>query len=157
MTFLERAPRTVLGPLDHVSMTERYIATLKVGQDVANKIAMNTCGYSFAFQTLGYFFYEYPTDEERALREAREYLYEFAYQKIWSKLSKKDRDVVYAIAVTPGRQIADIRKKLHFTNNQLNPYRDRLIKEGIIIGDAIGHVDWALPFFDAFAKKQMGK
>ena len=152
MTFLERAPRTVLGPLDRGAIAARYIDTLKIREDRAYRLAAVTKGYSFAFQTIGYFMWEYPEDEERALRDAREYLYEFAYWKIWSELSATDKEVTLAISDVQTGEILEIRNILNYTSNQFNPYRDRLIKAGVITSPANGLVDFALPWFGEFAQ-----
>ena len=154
MTFLERAPRTVLKPLDLEAITKNYTANLSVRESDASRYAVMTRGYSFAFQVIGYFLKEYPKDKDRAITESKKYLYEFAYDKIWSEISPKDRQVVIAAASVPSGEISKIRNKLNYTSNQFNPYRDRLIKAGIMTGDTAGIMRFALPFFDDFAKKQ---
>ena len=152
MTFLERAPRTVLSPLDLNAVREKYQETLGLKEDAAIRLARATKGYPFAFQTVGYFQWENPDNEEKALSDAKEYLYEFAYWKIWSELSKKDRAVVSAIAKTPSGSVLEIRKKLNYTNSQFNPYRSRLLKAGIIRSPENGELSFCLPWFDAFAE-----
>ena len=154
MTFLERAPRTVLSPLDITAVALSYKATLGIGEDKAFRLALDTRGYSFAFQTIGYFTWENPDDPEKAKRDAKDYLKEFAYNKIWSELSGKDREVIRAMARVPSGEIIKIRKELNFSSNQFNPYRDRLIKAGVIIGRDNGLVEFALPWFEEFALNQ---
>ena len=151
MTFLERAPRTVLSPLNFSAMVSRYMETLKVNQDVATRLAKVTKGYSFAFQTVGYFCWENRYDLERALDLSRDYLYEFAYEKIWSELSGKDRETVLAIARSAEGKVAETRNILNWSANQFNPYRDRLLKGGIISSPGPGLIAFALPWFDQFA------
>lgn len=151
MTFLERAPRTMLSPLSFNAMTDNYISTLGLKEDEATKLAKATKGYPFAFQTIGYFTYEYPDNNEKALAEAKDYLYEFAYWKIWSELSPKDREVVVAIAKVPSGNVFEVREKLNHSNNQFNPYRDRLLKAGVIHSPENGVVEFALPWFGQFA------
>ena len=151
MTFLERAPRTMLSPLSFNAMTDNYISTLGLKEDAATKLAKATKGYPFAFQTIGYFTYEYPDNNEKALAEAKDYLYEFAYWKIWSELSPKDREVVVAIAKVPSGNVFEVREKLNRSNNQFNPYRDRLLKAGVIHSPENGVVEFALPWFGQFA------
>lgn len=155
MTFLERAPRTVLSPLDYIAMVLKYKETLKIGDDKATYLARLTHGYSFAFQTIGYFNWEYPNDQDKALEKSKEYLIEFAYKKIWSELSGKDREVVKAMAQVSGGEIGKIRNILGYTSNQFNPYRDRLIKAGVITGEQAGYVELSLPWFDEFALLQL--
>lgn len=151
MTFLERAPRTVLRSLDLDLIAQNYIRTLKAGQDKAQRLAAMTKGYSFAFQTIGYYAWEHPKSETNILRDAQNYLFEFAYHKIWSELSRKDREVIIAISKSKTSKIADIREQLHYSSNQFNPYRNRLLKAGIIECPSDGYIELALPFFDTYA------
>ena len=64
-----------------------------------------------------------------------QYLSEFVYDKIWSELSLKDRQVAIGIAQVPDGKILDIRNLLDMETNEFNPYRKRLIKKGILSGD----------------------
>ena len=151
MTFLERAPRTVLSPLNFIPMVRKYMETLSISEEKAIRLAKATRGYAFAFQTVGYFSWEYPGQEEKAMSCARDYLSEFAYQKIWSELSKNDRQVVLAVQQVPSGEIAAIRSILGWTSNQFNPYRDRLLKAGVMTSPQPGYVSLALPWFGEFA------
>ncbi len=151
MTFLERAPRTVLGPLKQSLIADNYMRILNLEQDKAIEVAKRTRGYSFAFQVIGYFMWQ-QKDVDKAYEESKDYLYEFAYNKIWSELSRKDREVVLAVAEAPTDKVADIREMIGYSNNQFNPYRDRLIKAGVITSEREGHVEIALPFFEEYAK-----
>ena len=114
-------------------------------------LAKATKGYSFAFQPIGYYAWEYPDHLDQALQNAKEYLFEFAYQKIWSELSANDRVVVQAIHKSGSGEIARVREKLNWTSNQFNPYRDRLLKSGVISSPQTGYVELALPWFGEYA------
>ncbi len=151
MTFLERAPRTVLSPLSFNAIVDKYVHTLKLKQSDAIKLATATKGYSFAFQTIGYYAWENPKKLDSALIDAKEYLFEFAYQKIWSEHSATDRKVIRAIHQSKTGEISQVRKILGWSSNQFNPYRDRLIKSGIISVPQNGYVELALPWFGDYA------
>ncbi len=151
MTFLERAPRTVLAPLNFTAMVDKYINTLKVKEDIAVRLARATKGYAFAFQTIGYFAWEKPDQLDLALEDAREYLFEFAYQKIWSELSAKDRELVLAVFQSKTGEVIRVRERMDWTSNQFNPYRDRLLKSGVLISPQNGYVELALPWFGEYA------
>lgn len=157
MTFLERAPRTELSPLDLTAIAKNYMATLKLPEDQAIRLAAQTRGYSFAFQTIGYFSWENPQDKAKAMAEAREYLYEFAYHKIWSELSSKDRQVVSAMAAVPKGEVSQIREQLGYSTNQFNPYRSRLIKMGVAVSPQSGILEFALPWFGEYAMAEQGR
>ena len=151
MTFLERAPRTVLSPLNFTAIVDKYSKTLQINEDIATRLAKATKGYAFAFQTIGYYAWEFPNNLDQALQNAKEYLFEFAYQKIWSELSGHDREVIRAIYQSQTGKIARVREILNWTSNQFNPYRDRLIKAGVVFGSQTGHVELALPWFGDYA------
>ena len=125
--------------------------TMKVKEDTAEMLAKATKGYSFAFQVIGYYAWEFPDHLDQALHNAKDYLFEFAYQKIWSELSALDRKVVRAIHQSKAGEIARVREILNWTSNQFNPYRDRLIKSGVISGLQTGYVELALPWFGEYA------
>ncbi len=151
MTFLERAPRTVLLPLNQNQIIENYMHTLQVSQAEASILAQQTKGYSFAFQTIGYFVYENRDNLSKALDDAKEYLYIFAYEKIWSELSARDKQVTLAAAKVPSGEIIKMRNILGYSSNQFNPYRDRLLKAGILVSPRNGILKFALPWFDEYA------
>ena len=106
-----------------------------------------------AIQTIGYFYWENPMDPQKAMANAMDYLEEFAYRKIWSELSRKDKEVVLAVSKVKNGEIMRIREVLHYSTNQFNPYRNRLIKAGIICSPLNGIVEFALPGFGEFAER----
>ena len=151
MTFLERAPRTVLTALNLDAAAEKYKNILSIRQDEAIRLSHLTEGYAFAFQVIGYFFWENKDDREKAVKDARDYLYEFAYWKIWSELSKKDRSVLVGMAKVPTGEVFRIREVHSMTSNQFNPYRERLIRAGVVDSPDTGILRFSLPFFGEFA------
>ena len=150
LTFLYRAPKINLGSLNMGSIANNYLKTFKIDEDTAITMAKITKGYPFAFQVLGYYTFENGGSYEKALDGLREYLDEYVYEKIWSELSSVDKKVVNAIASSKTGKIADIRKNLSMESNEFSPYRDRLIKKGLINGDERGRVSFTLPLFEKF-------
>ena len=150
LTFLYRAPRIALSPLNIGRMTDSYARVFSIPQELALKMAQKTKGYSFAFQVLGYFTWEYRDDPARIDAEYKQYLEEYVYEKIWQELSPGDRKVLYGIANVPSGEVSEIRDFLQMTSNQFTPYRSRLIRKGIINGEAYGVVRFELPLFEAF-------
>lgn len=150
LTFLYRAPKIHLGPLNIGTISEDYQAVLKLNEEEGLALAKLTKGYSFAFQVLGYFTWENPNDPQTSQRLARQYLDEYAYEKIWAELSRNDRKILYGMAKTKSGNIKEIRDLLEMSTNKFNPYRQRLIRRGIISGDERGYVRILLPFFDQY-------
>lgn len=153
LTFLYRAPRIALEPLNIGRMTDSYARIFGIKQSEALEMARKTKGYSFAFQVLGFFTWKYRNDPQRVMSEYKQYLEEYVYEKIWSELSEGDRRTLYAIADTDGGSVKEIREKLSMTSNQFTPYRTRLIRKGIISGETYGIVQFELPLFDEFVKQ----
>lgn len=150
LTFLYRAPKIKLGPLNIGTIAHLYQKTFQLDPQEALDMAHKTKGYSFAFQVLGYFTWEFRDDTDRIYQEYKQYLEEYVYEKLWSELSANDRKVANAIAHVPSGKISDIRDMLHYRPNQFAPYRDRLIKKGIVDSDGRGMLRFTLPLFDRF-------
>jgi hypothetical protein len=150
LTFLHRAPRIDLRPLNIGIIANNYRRNLGLGGDEALRMARMTKGYSFAFQVFGYFAWQSGSFNESALDECKQYLDEYAYEKIWSELSAGDKLVARAIAEAPTSKVKDVRQIAGMDTNQFNPYRSRLIRKGIVDGSTYGHVSFTLPLFDRY-------
>ena len=150
LTFLYRTPKKCLAPLSKKEMADNYKTNLKINSEDALEMADLTKGYSFAFQVLGHFSWEVKGDFRRVVERYKGYVSEYSYDKIWSELSNRDRDILYGIANTPSGKIVEVRNCLEITTNEFNPYRKRLIRKGLIDGTRYGYVSLSLPFFDEY-------
>ena len=150
LTFLYRAPRINLGPLNMGRMTESYGRIFGLNQDQALDMARQTKGYSYAFQVLGYYTWKYRNDPTRIQAEYKQHLEEYVYEKIWQELSGEDRRVAWGVAMTPGGEVSAVRELLQMNSNSFTTYRTRLIRKGILNGDQYGVVRFELPLFDRF-------
>lgn len=153
LTFLYRAPKIELKPLNIGMIAENYGKIFQLDRSRALEMAKLTKGYSFAFQVLGYFTWENHGGYMDSIMKLRTYLEEFVYEKIWSESSKGDRQILYGIAETESGKISEIRNLLGIETNQFNPYRKRLIKRGLINGSERGYVRFTLPFFGEFVSE----
>lgn len=152
LTFLYRAPKIEIRPLNISFIADNYSEVLKIDRDKALEYAKLTKGYSFAFQVLGHFLWEYGEINKRVMTEYKHYLYEYVYEKIWSELSENDKRVCKALSETEEGKIKNIREILDMDTNNFNPYRKRLIRKGIINGDTYGYINFTLPMFSDFVK-----
>lgn len=150
LTFLYRSPKLEMKSLNIGMIAEKYQITLEVPYEDALEMAKCTKGYPFAFQVLGYLTWENRGNYKKVLPEYRQYLEEYVYEKIWSELSAKDRQIAYGIANCSSGKIKEIRAWLQMETNAFNPYRKRMIKKGIIDGSVYGVVKFTLPFFERF-------
>ncbi len=150
LTFLYRSPKLEMKALNIGMVAEKYESTLKLTYEQALEMAKYTKGYPFAFQVLGYLTWENDGGYQEVLPEYRQYLEEYVYEKIWSELSTRDKQIAYAIAQCPAGKVKDVRERLQIENNAFNPYRKRMIKKGIVDGSEYGVVKFTLPFFERF-------
>lgn len=150
LTFLYRAPKIQLKPLNKQAIVNKYKSIFEIEVDQATQMADLTKGYPFAFQVLGYLTWNHHGDYNAVRGEYEQYLSEFVYDKIWSELSQKDRMVARGIADVEGGKIKDIREHLHMETNEFNPYRKRLIKKGILSDETRGYVYFTLPLFEEY-------
>ena len=152
LTFLHRAPKIYLKALNIGSIANQYKKTFYLHAEEAREMALMTRGYSFAFQVLGYFTFEQGGDYHAALETYREYLDEYVYRKIWSGLSGKDKRILNTVAGVESGKVNEIRNALNLKPNEFSPYRDRLIRRGILNGDERGVVRFTLPYFEDYIR-----
>lgn len=88
LTFLYRAPKIELRPLNIGMIAEKYKSIFELTDEEATEMAKETRGYPFAFQVLGYLCFKHNTGWHNVLPEFSQYLEEYVYEKIWSELSK---------------------------------------------------------------------
>lgn len=150
LTFLHRAPKINLEPLNIGTMALSYQNTFEIGKEEALRMAQSTKGYSFAFQILGYFTWEYRGDPAKVHREYKQYLEEYSYNKIWSELSSVERKVLYALAKDPAGQVSAARERLGCSPVYFAQYRNRLIKRGVLVSGGYGVLLFTLPLFSDF-------
>lgn len=153
LTFLYRAPKIQLKPLNNRAIMNKYKTIFKMDSEEAKQMAELTKGYPFAFQVLGYLTWNHEGDYKAVIDEYEQYLSEYVYDKIWSELSQKDRLVARGIAEVKNGKIKDIREYLGMETNEFNPYRKRLIKKGILSGEMRGYVYFTLPLFDEYVEE----
>ena len=150
LTFLYRAPKIELRPLNIGMIAEKYKSIFELTDEEATEMAKETRGYPFAFQVLGYLCFKHNTVWHNVLPEFSLYLEEYVYEKIWSELSKGDKELLVAMAKTNDTKVEAIRKTIKKASNSFSVYRNRLIKKGLIISPEYGHLEFTLPRFIEF-------
>ena len=153
LTFLYRAPRIELLPLNLSSIAENYRNVLGVSHEESLAMAKITRGYSFAFQVLGYYTWENAKkDYKDVLPQVRSYLEDSVYIKVWSELSFEDKRFLKSVVDSGSGKAEDIKALMKIDNGKYSVYRSRLIKSGILDGDKHGYVSVTLPMFEEFVK-----
>ena len=159
LTFLYRAKEHELEPLNISSIINTYGRVLGVDAETAEELARLTKGYSFAFQVVGYIYWNALCKQNNVeikdlLPEFDQYLAEFAYDKIWSELAPTERKVVSALASTVDGKVSEIREILEMESGKFSVYRERLIDKGIVDGKEYGYLKLKLPRFAEYALLQ---
>lgn len=153
LTFLYRAPKIYLQPLDLISVARSYQKSLDVSEERSNELARLTRGYSFAFQALGYLYWNAsPVEELRTiLPDYDAMLSNSSYSKMWQEMSSGDHNLCIAIAKCSSSKVQDIREEFGEENpNRFNQRRIRLKNRGIINTEQRGRMIFALPRFREF-------
>lgn len=156
LTFLYRAPKLLLEPLNYTAVRKHYMDIFDLDMSMAEKMTVLTKGYPFAFQVLGYLYWE--NRETRTLDdilpEYDQYLEEYVYDKIWSEVSERDKKVLTEISISGENRVKNLRERLEMTSQLFSVYRERLKRKGIIDTREYGKITLALPRFDEFVKLQ---
>lgn len=152
LTFLYRAPRIMLQPLDLTEISFRYQQALDISVQTANEMAKLTKGYSLAFQALGYVFWEARPvkDLESLMPEFDRLLTSTSYSKMWTEMSDNDKRVCRAIAVAETGRVKDIREAASMNSSLFSTYRNRLRERGLIDVSKYGSISFTLPRFAEF-------
>lgn len=157
LTFLYRAPKLVLEPLNYTAVRKHYMDIFGLDTEAAGEMAGLTKGYPFAFQVLGYLCWENRETKtiEEILSEYDQYLEEYVYGKIWSELSEQDRKILIEMSQSKAVKVKDIREKTGMRSELFSVYRDRLKRKGVLDTRTYGEVSFALPRFAEFVLTRM--
>ncbi len=152
LTFLYRAPKIVLEPLNYTAVRKRYMDIFELDMEKAGEMAKLTKGYPFAFQVLGYLCWENKGKKslEEILPEYDQYLEEYVYSKIWSEVSAKDREILVVMSQSGETRVKNLREKTGMTSELFSVYRERLKRKGVLDTRTYGEVSFALPRFSEF-------
>lgn len=157
LTFLYRAPKIFLKPLDIDLMTTEYKKILNISLRQAREMALLTKGYSFAFQMLGYIYWDNggKEDIDSILPDYDYALREYSYDKIWSELSEKDKEILDELSKYEIAKVKDIREKLNISSAAFSVYRGRLYRKGLIDTSVYGSISLVLPRFKEFLEYKL--
>ena len=156
LTFLYRAPKIHLEPLNIGAITASYKDIFNISFEEAKELAAITKGYAYAYQVLGYLLWEKKVVkvDEKLLATLDQYLQEYVYDKIWMELSNKDQQLLLAFTSNENMDVKDIEKVTGMNKKEISVYRDRLIKRGLLSSPAYGKLTLSLPRFLVFINNQ---
>ncbi len=166
-TFLSRALERAVAPLEESQMAVSYFNTFDIDEKESIRLAKLTKGYAFAYQLLGYWYFEKYVknrdDIKDVIVEYRSELIKYCYSLLWSELSNKDKMVLKAMVSTCDKNESvkreDIIEFLHSIGEDMksttfNTYKERLAGIGIIStsNNNSGYYYFALPEFVNYIK-----
>jgi len=160
LTFLYRAPKIDLFPLDPLLMAESYQAAFGIPEAQGLYLANFTKGYAFAFQALGHLYWDAKPagNIEDLLPDFDALLADSAYSAIWRELSLEDRILCQAVAKSGSGKAADIKANLPDTvSGHFRQWCLRLKNQGLVDLPVSGSITFALPRFREFVKHQPRK
>lgn len=158
LTFLYRAPKIYLEPLNSFSIAQSYKKILKTDDTTAKSMAKLTNGYAYAYQVLGYLYWDKIIDKKTCkemielIDEYDRTLSEYVYEKIWFELPETEKKIVTYLIENGASKVKSIKEALSISDSQLSVYRDRLKRRGLIDTSKYGVLSLRLPRFDEIAK-----
>ncbi|MCQ2799883.1 MAG: winged helix-turn-helix transcriptional regulator [Bacilli bacterium] len=154
LTFLYRAPKVLLGPLNEGIIKCSYKELLGVDDELALKLTRLSKGYAYAYQTIGYLMFEKggKSITEMFLAEYEQYLVDYVYEKIVSELSKTEKKILANYEDDKDIKLSEIAARANMDEKTISVYRDRLIKKGIIRQTNYGYTELTLPRFAHYLK-----
>lgn len=157
LTFLYRAPKINLEPLNLVAITNSYQELLNITKEEALVLAKETKGYAYAYQVLGHLVFDRkdPTLDDHLYAKYDQYLEEYVYEKMYSELSSNDKKLLKAFTNDGINSVDNLMLKSKMKKNIFSVYRDRLIKRGIIESPEYGKLSLKLPRFYEFLERQI--
>ena len=157
LTFLYRAPKISLEPLNLAAITNSYQELLNITKEEALLLAKETKGYAYAYQVLGYLVFEKqnPKLDDKLYAKYDQYLEEYVYEKMYSELSTNDKKILKAFTSDDINSVDNLLLKSKMKKNVFSVYRDRLIKRGIIESPEYGKLILKLPRFYEFLERQI--
>ena len=164
-TFLTRAFQVNVESLYYSQIAVSYLNVFDIDEKEAIRLAKMTKGYAFAYQVLGWLYFEQHFNHKVKNLEF-EYtseLIKYCYSKIWSELSDREIEITIALvelnADNQKVKREDVIKKLSngkpISSASFNIYRERLIGKGIITAsmNRDGYYTIELPQFGEFVRQ----
>ena len=154
LTFFLRAEKYEMKPLNITIIREDYKKTIGLDNDTAEKLAVLTKGYAFAYQVFGKYMWEAKEKkiDDMLLAQADEALSEKVYDKIWSELRPQDKWFLEYIVKKDTMSVDELLEMTHKNHNEWSSPRARLIEKGIIDGSVRGRISVKLPRFKEYVE-----
>lgn len=153
LTFLYRCPKIIMEPLSLGAIARSYATIFDLDDESSIYMARQTKGYAFAYQALGYIYWQEIKIKGKKLSvddvmpRYDEVLEAYVYEKIWSELSPKEKSILGYLVNKDSVNVSEVRDALNESPNAFSVYRDRLKKKGLIDTSDYGRISYKLPRF----------
>ncbi len=155
LTFLYRAPKIYLEPLD---LNDIFASYLKIFKDKTREeikdLTKLTKGYAYAYQLLGYLYTNIGAINKELIEKFDASLKDYCYDKIYENIPENELKILRAIPKEGSCSSRYIVDNSGFNIKNISVYKDRLIKRGIL-RDKKGIFDIILPRFKEFLDEKL--
>lgn len=151
-TFLTRAPKIELLPLEIPIVSLEYKKVLNIDEETSVKLAKLTKGYAFAYQVLGYMFFNRKLKEinNELINDYHQYLWKNGYIKFWEDLTNVEKSFLIALSKSNSGSKEEILQNSNFSQTNYSQYRKRLLEKEIIFAPKYDKIEFLLPDFENF-------
>jgi len=133
-------------------------------EETVSKAAASTYGYPYLIQLVGYYLWDemqaYSGEPvlEDVLFKSKMELFRNVHRLIFSNLSNKDREFVYAMSEDDGlSSVAAIGERMQRKKNYISLYRERLISAGVVKPSGYGFLCFSYPYMKEFLMYTKGE
>ncbi len=154
LTFLYRAPKISLEPLNIGAIASSYETHLGVDTDKALELAKFTNGYAYAYQVLGHLLYDKGEKaiSKETMSEFDQYMGDYVYDKVFSELSSNEQHLLLSFKTNDPVKVEDLRAASGFDSRAMSVYRDRLLKKGLLQNPKYGYLEFSFPRFAEYLR-----
>jgi hypothetical protein len=167
LTFVQRAHRQNLGPINQQSIAAAYREAVaesgkRIDGPASSLAAALSEGYPYMYQLIGYFAWQAAGDSptisdqhvRSALGPARDLAGRNLYEVELRSLSRREHEFLGAmLADDDSSAVSDIARRLGTTANNANYYRGRLAARGLIQPSGRGTVRFASSYLRAYLER----
>ena len=163
LTFFRRSMQLTLNYVDFPLVKQDYYEVFKseypgVSMEMINQMALDTRGYPYLIQLIGYYMWmklREEKDETRAYESSMIHvmsaLHTNVHQLVYAELSEADRSFLEAMAEDKEvSKVFDIAIRLGKSKGYVSRYRTRLIASGIVKPVGHGELAFAIPYMQEF-------
>jgi len=166
LTFLRRAKQVELENVELMIVEHEFKkvflgAGTTLAEETVSRAATGTYGYPYLIQLIGYYLWdEIRGDNSKDLLDdvlfkSKMELFRNVHRLVFSGLSVKDREFIYAMAEDEGfSSVSAIGERVQMKKNHISLYRERLISAGVVKPAGHGLLCFVYPYMREFLQNK---